>query len=393
MRFTLEHVKKKMEECGDKLLSNEYKNYRQKLQIICHKCNKEYTQSYQMIQKGFLCTGICKSENYINRDSSNTKYRYTYEEVTEIINKTNNKLCSKEYINGKLKLDILCKECKTIFKMSFYNFNILKQRCQNCYIKTRKLSNNTFKEFVESRGDILLEEYIDSRTKIKIQCGKCDNIFDQHSNSYRQGSGCPPCGIDRTKLSYEEVKNRIEYYGDKLLSLEYKNQDSLLKIQCGNCNKTFEKPLTSNYRPFCKFCNSTALEKQMMMYLNNHNIEFIQQKMYKDCLSHHNNHFRFDFYLPNDNIIIECDGNQHFEPIKFTSKNYNVKEWFKIIQERDIIKTKYCIKNDIKIIRISYKEFKKESFENTMNKLMENIRVNKYIFSNDELYTYLIKNI
>ena len=51
MRFTLEHVKKKIEECGNKLLSNEYKNYRQKLQIICHKCNKEYTQSYQMIQK------------------------------------------------------------------------------------------------------------------------------------------------------------------------------------------------------------------------------------------------------------------------------------------------------------------------------------------------------
>ena len=52
MRFTLEQVSNKISELGDTLLSTEYKNYRQKLQITCHKCNQEYTQSFQMILKG-----------------------------------------------------------------------------------------------------------------------------------------------------------------------------------------------------------------------------------------------------------------------------------------------------------------------------------------------------
>jgi very-short-patch-repair endonuclease len=384
MRFTFEQVKTKIEEYGDTLISTEYKNYRQKLQIKCHKCDDEYEQSYQMIQKGFWCTETCKAENYLNRDNShNGIKKYTYEQVKEIVNKTNNTLCCKEYINTKTKLDIYCNECKTIYQMTFYNFNVLKQGCQNCYIKTRKLTNDKFKEYVESRGDILLEEYIDSRTKIKIQCGICQNIFEQHSNSYRQGAGCKPCSIDRTRLSYNDVKNRIEYYGDKLLSLEYINTQSLLQIKCGNCNQTFEKSLKGSYQPFCKFCNSTKLEKQIMTYLKN-----------KNCLSEHNYQFRFDFYLPNNNVIIEADGKQHFVPVRFRSKDYDIQEWFKIIQERDKIKTKYCIDNNIKIIRISYKEINdKNSFENTMNNLMKRINNEKYVFSNNELYKYLIDSI
>ncbi len=392
MRFTIDQVKSKIEEYGDTLISTKYKNYIQKLQIKCQTCNEQYEQSYQMIQKGYWCTETCKSENYLNRDNSNNGIKkYTYEEVKDIINKTNNILCSKEYINGKTKLDIYCNECKTIFQMTFYNFNVLKQGCQNCYIKTRKLTNNIFKEYVESRGDVLLDEYIDSRTKVKIKCGKCNNTFDILANGYRQGSSCLPCGIDRTRLSYDDVKDRIEYYGDTLLSLEYINTKSLLQIQCGNCNQIFEKSLRRDYTPFCKFCNSTKLEKQMIMYLNNNNIEFVSQKMYKDCLSKNNCQFRFDFYLPNDNIIIEADGQQHFKPLRFRNKNYNIEEWFKIIQQRDKIKTKYCIDNNIKIIRISYKEIEdKNSFENTMNNLMKKIQNEKYVFSNLELYKYLL---
>ena len=50
MRFTIEQVKTKIEEYGDTLISTEYKNYRQKLKIKCHKCYDEYEQNYQMIQ-------------------------------------------------------------------------------------------------------------------------------------------------------------------------------------------------------------------------------------------------------------------------------------------------------------------------------------------------------
>lgn len=390
MRFTLEQVKNKIEDYGDTLNSTEYNNYRQKLQIKCHKCNDDYEQSYQMILKDYWCTKTCRSENYLNRDNSNNGVqKYTYDEVENIINKTDNKLCSKEYINGKSKLDIYCNECRQIYKMTFYNFNILKQGCQNCYIKTRKLTNDIFKDGVEKREDILLGIYIDSRTKIKIQCGKCNNIFDILPNSYRQGSSCTPCGIDKQKLQYDEVKNTIEYYGDILLSTEYINCKSLLDIQCGKCNKVFKK-MYDGYNGFCKFCNSTMIEKIMMTYLNNNCIEYVNQKSYSDCLSEYGKRFRFDFYLQDGNIIVEADGLQHFKPVKFTSKDYNIEEWFKIIQTRDCIKTKYCIDNNIKIIRVSYKELQnKQTFKELMDNMLIKIKTEKYVFSNYELYKYI----
>ena len=394
MRFTLQEVYQKISEYGDTLISTEYKNYRQKLQIKCHKCDEEYEQSYQMILKGYWCTGTCRTENYMNRDNSNNKYRYTYDEVRDIINMTNNTLCSKEYVNSKTKLDIYCNDCKNIFSMSFYHFNILKQRCPNCYIATRKLSTETFQEYVKSRGDTLIDEYTDSRSKIRIKCGKCNEIFIQQANGYRQRGGCQACAIDAQRLTYEEVKRRIECYGDKLLSLEYVNTYSPLKIQCGNCNQIFEKNLTGSYQPFCKFCKSTKLEKQMIMYLKNYTIDFVTQKMYKDCLSDRNKQFRFDFYLPEENIIIECDGEQHFKPLKFRSENYNIQEWFEIIQERDKLKTKYCIDNGIKIIRISYKEMRNpDTFEKIMHESMGRIQDERYVFSNPQLYDHLIKAV
>jgi len=129
----------------------------------------------------------------------------------------------------------------------------------------------------------------------------------------------------------------------------------------------------------------------MITYLRKHNLEFVTQKMYKDCLSQHNKQFRFDFYVPKDNMIIECDGEQHFKPLKFTSKNYNIEEWFKIIQERDKIKTKYCIDNGIKLIRVSYKEMKGQKvFEKIMDDLLVKIQNEPYAFSNETLYKHLM---
>ena len=52
----------------------------------------------------------------------------------------------------------------------------------------------------------------------------------------------------------------------------------------------------------------------------------------------------FDFYLPEYNIAIECQGIQHF---KNTRVNWETVE---IIQERDSVKFKKCSENNIKII-------------------------------------------
>ena len=61
----------------------------------------------------------------------------------------------------------------------------------------------------------------------------------------------------------------------------------------------------------------------------------------------------FDFYLPEHNTCIEFDGEFHF---KSWSKSKNSIRKYEDTKRRDKIKTEYCIKNSIRLIRIPYWE-------------------------------------
>ena len=51
--------------------------------------------------------------------------------------------------------------------------------------------------------------------------------------------------------------------------------------------------------------------------------------------------------------MIEYDGEQHFEK-NIQNTGWNTKENFKKIQKRDLLKNKYCLNNNIPLIRIPY---------------------------------------
>jgi hypothetical protein len=63
---------------------------------------------------------------------------------------------------------------------------------------------------------------------------------------------------------------------------------------------------------------------------------------------------KFDFFLPEFNILIEYDGEQHF--ISKENGIFN-KEKLKEIQDRDEIKNSYCKIKNINLIRIPYLDF------------------------------------
>ena len=64
------------------------------------------------------------------------------------------------------------------------------------------------------------------------------------------------------------------------------------------------------------------------------------------------NPLKLDFYLPDYNIAIECQGQQHYKPIKY----FGGEEKLSIIKERDKIKKELCEKNGIKIVYYSNKK-------------------------------------
>lgn len=72
----------------------------------------------------------------------------------------------------------------------------------------------------------------------------------------------------------------------------------------------------------------------------------------------------FDFYLPNYNVAIEYQGEQHFKPVYYYGKNKVDKEkaeqYFLKVQKHDQIKKEFCEQSDIILLTpdytMSYKE-------------------------------------
>lgn len=114
----------------------------------------------------------------------------------------------------------------------------------------------------------------------------------------------------------------------------------------------------------CQFFISKG-EDKIKQILTNLNINFIRQYTFDDCISDKNAKLRFDFYLPDYNLCIEYDGEQHFHPTNY----FGGEETFQRRMELDKVKNEYCRNNNIHLIRIPYTNFK-DIDENYINSLL-----------------------
>lgn len=84
---------------------------------------------------------------------------------------------------------------------------------------------------------------------------------------------------------------------------------------------------------------------------------------------------RYDFYLPDYNLLIEYHGDQHYRPVKFSSlcsKN-ELMESFAEAKQRDKIKERYAFKNDflLLVINETYEHFSIEDFKKTFGEAFD----------------------
>ena len=116
-------------------------------------------------------------------------------------------------------------------------------------------------------------------------------------------------------------------------------------------------------------------ENKVMELLKASKISFYREKTFQDL---RRGLFRFDFYLPNycgRSVIIEVDGEQHFQPI------YGRKAFIKG-QEHDRQKNSYCLANEIPLYRIPYWEIPKLK---SLNEIFTDTHLVKDRWHNDNL--------
>jgi hypothetical protein len=152
-----------------------------------------------------------------------------------------------------------------------------------------------------------------------------------------------------TKSFIEDcITKRGDKYNYSLVS--YINSKTKVDIICLEHGNFKQMPHSHLSGVGCPKCQESKGEREIRKILEFNNLEYISQHSFKDCF--YKNELRFDFYLPKLNICIEYDGEQHFRPVDF----YGGEENFKIQKSRDLIKSNYCNLNNIKLIRISYKD-------------------------------------
>ena len=223
-------------------------------------------------------------------------------------------------------------------------------------------------------------EYIDSHTKVCIRCPE-HGEFWQQPNNHLQGNGCPICRYikvhNKRKFTTENFiersknihKNKYNYS-----KTEYYNIDTKVCIICPEHGEFWQTPYKHIHGQGCPKCSSSHLENEIRNLLIENDINFEQEKTF-DWLKYKNNLF-LDFYLPDYNIAIECQGRQHFEPVDFSGngEKYAINE-YKLLQERDNIKNKLCKEHKIKILYYSNfnKKYQYKFFKNK-NTLLNKIR-------------------
>ena len=188
--------------------------------------------------------------------------KITYDYVKEYVESFGYKLISKEYINSRTKLDIICDKGHKC-SINWDNFKYGK-RCKECNkLNQRKRYQHSYehvKTYVESLGfSLLSENYSNRQELLNIKCSK-GHEFKRSFAYLQKNKVCPTCKEKAKKKEKSDemisiIKEYLEIFGYRLLSTEYKDCKTKLNMICNkghNCSISW-----SNFKhgKRCKTCS------------------------------------------------------------------------------------------------------------------------------------------
>lgn len=366
--WNTESFKNKVDELtkGEYELLGEYTKTHDKTTFKHLKCNREF----EMTPHNFLAGQRCPHCRYQSVKRGGKK---TFDQVAKEIaqlSKGEYKVLPP-YVNSKTKMEFIHLTCGNHFKMKFNAFQ-QGQRCPICASKHRsKLRTMTNAEFVKrvestwGNDYTLLSEYVNSDTPIKVKHNKCGNIYMTRPADFIRGHGCLKCsyierspkiGVNRrTPLS--DVKKSInDILGDQYVVLtkdsDYKGNRQHISIKhltCGHVYKARYSDIQCGHTG-CPYCNSSKGELIITKILNTLNINYEAQKTFGDLKD--KSYLSYDFYIPDQNTLIEYQGLQHYQPVEY----FGGENQFRLQQQHDKLKLEYAKINNYNLITVPYTE-------------------------------------
>jgi very-short-patch-repair endonuclease len=268
-----------------------------------------------------------------------------------------------DYQGDSKKVKIICRT-HGVFEQQPGAHGRQKQGCPKCSNikvgKAQQIGNSEFikrveKVFGKDAFDYSKLDYQGAHKEVTLVCKKCGNVETKPPSVWYLGFGCLNCKPKQrnpkqvTKEQFIERAKRIHGSRYDYSKIVYTTLYDEVEIICPKHGSFYQKPTVHIHaKSNCPECNTTKGEEAISIWLNNKGIKYIfQHKVQID-----NSYHYYDFYLPEHNIIIEFNGKQHYEPIKF----FGGQNMFEYLQSRDKIKEQYCLNNQIRLLIFSYKE-------------------------------------
>lgn len=346
-------VERRFKDKGLKLLTKEYKNNHEPLD-----CEDKYGYRYNPTINTLSNLNLTKLVYTWNKWSIYNIKKYIENNHISTI------LLTKEYKGSKESMAFKC-ECGKVYYCCWSDFqNRKRYYCHECSLKygTKRLDKISIKKEYEKVGLRILSGQTYQNNRQKLLCMTRDGykVLKSYNGLIKP--------YDKFIFSYKHNKENYVYNinnyfklnnikGKCISLLDYKSGGHgqyYIEMQC-ECGKVYKTCIdyirNGNYR--CPNCVGTISkgELEVKKILESFDIKYIVQYKFPDCV--YMRPLLFDFYLPDYNICIEYDGEQHYKKCSFQTQ----KEFEDAIK-RDKIKNEYCEKNNIKLIRIPYFEFK-----------------------------------
>ena len=250
-----------------------------------------------------------------------------------------------EYINSRTKICIICPKHGEFWITP--HSHLTGHGCHKCSCKYVLSTEEFVKRAREIHGnkyDYSKVEYKNYDTKVCIICPK-HGEFWQMPHSHLQGNGCTVCGKLKLRGLFQKKYNEFieqakEVHGDKYdySKVEYINANTKVCIICPKHGEFWQTPDNHLHKQGCPNCITSVLENDFDKFLKENNINSIFQKRFKWLGKQ-----SLDFYLPDYNIGIECQGRQHFQIVSHFGGESGLDKTIR----RDKIKFDKCNKRGI----------------------------------------------
>ena len=251
------------------------------------------------------------TEEFIERSKEIHKDKYKYDKTIYVDNKTKVEIeCPEHGIFSQLPGNHLkghgCPECSNNKKFTTEDF-----------IKRANIVHNNKYEYDKTI-------YINSLEKVVIWCPK-HGYFEQNAHSHLCGCGCPEC-------AREEIGNRCRKPIEQFIIeanlihgnvydyslVNYISAKTPVKIRCLLHGIFLQTPQHHLQGCGCPICSESHLEREVRIYLESNNIIYNYEQTWDWLIFERKQ--SVDFYLPDLNIAIECQGVHHFSNVEFFAK-------------------------------------------------------------------------